>query len=31
MIFIRSGLFEIMAIEGDRVVGKENLRSPWYK
>ncbi len=25
MIFIRSGLFEIMAIEGDRVVGKETL------
>jgi (E)-4-hydroxy-3-methyl-but-2-enyl pyrophosphate reductase len=25
MIFIRSGIFEIMAIEGDRVVGKETL------
>ncbi len=25
MIFIRSGLFEILAIEGDRVVGKETL------
>ncbi len=25
MIFIRSGLFEIMAMEGDRVVGKETL------
>ena len=25
LIFIRSGLFEIMAIEGDRVVGKETL------
>lgn len=25
MIFMRSGLFEIMAIEGDRVVGKETL------
>jgi (E)-4-hydroxy-3-methyl-but-2-enyl pyrophosphate reductase len=25
MIFIRSGLFEIMAIEGDRVMGKETL------
>jgi 4-hydroxy-3-methylbut-2-enyl diphosphate reductase len=25
MIFIRSGLFESMAIEGDRVVGKETL------
>ena len=25
MIFIRSGLFEIMAIEADRVVGKETL------
>jgi (E)-4-hydroxy-3-methyl-but-2-enyl pyrophosphate reductase len=25
MIFIRSGLFEIMAIEGDRVAGKETL------
>jgi 4-hydroxy-3-methylbut-2-enyl diphosphate reductase len=25
MIFIRTGLFEIMAIEGDRVVGKETL------
>jgi (E)-4-hydroxy-3-methyl-but-2-enyl pyrophosphate reductase len=25
MIFIRCGLFEIMAIEGDRVVGKETL------
>jgi 4-hydroxy-3-methylbut-2-enyl diphosphate reductase len=25
MIFIRSGLFEIMAIEGDRLVGKETL------
>jgi 4-hydroxybenzoate polyprenyltransferase len=25
MIFIRSGLFEIIAIEGDRVVGKETL------
>lgn len=25
MIFLRSGLFEIMAIEGDRVVGKETL------
>jgi 4-hydroxy-3-methylbut-2-enyl diphosphate reductase len=25
MIFIRSGLFDIMAIEGDRVVGKETL------
>jgi (E)-4-hydroxy-3-methyl-but-2-enyl pyrophosphate reductase len=25
LIFIRSGLFEILAIEGDRVVGKETL------
>jgi 4-hydroxybenzoate polyprenyltransferase len=25
VVFIRSGLFEIMAIEGDRVVGKETL------
>ena len=25
MIFLRSGLFEILAIEGDRVVGKETL------
>jgi len=25
MIFIRSGLFEVLAIEGDRVVGKETL------
>ena len=25
MIFIRSGLFEILAIEGDRVVGKDTL------
>jgi 4-hydroxy-3-methylbut-2-enyl diphosphate reductase len=25
MIFIRSGLFEVIAIEGDRVVGKETL------
>jgi len=25
MIFIRSGIFEIMAIEGDRVVGKETM------
>jgi (E)-4-hydroxy-3-methyl-but-2-enyl pyrophosphate reductase len=25
MIFIRSGLFEILAMEGDRVVGKETL------
>ena len=25
MIFIRTGLFEIMAMEGDRVVGKETL------
>ncbi len=25
LVFIRSGLFEILAIEGDRVVGKETL------
>ncbi|MBM4283840.1 MAG: 4-hydroxy-3-methylbut-2-enyl diphosphate reductase [Deltaproteobacteria bacterium] len=29
LVFIRTGLFEILAIEGDRIVGKETLAIAW--